>query len=619
MTIQARIRTGRFVSRIFDDFMARSVFRIFDFNRRPDPLTLFSAAISSLFSAVPVVLCLIWAGPLKAADSPQVIINGANEGLRDNILAHLRITAEECSASLVRLQRLSPRVTGNIDNAARALGYYQSRHSHTFSTANGCWQLTVDIEPGNRVALRDVNVDIVGSAETISLFDEVLERTSLQPGTALNQGLYENLKSVLSATAVEYGFFSARFSRSEIALYIDDNVADVHLRFEPGERYRFGQFNIDNRTILSEEFIQRMIRLEEGQPYSSQEMFTLRNELNQSQYFRGINLYPDLGNAVDQSIPIFIELEPRPRHVYSAGVGFTTDTGPRLRLAYDNRYVNRSGHGFESDANFSAIRTQTDMGYSIPLSDPINEKLQLGVGYLGEDTDTYESDRYTFQVNYLKQLSNGWLRDIFINYQLEDYVIEESAESKLMILGGSFSRTKADNPVFTRHGWHLFGELKTASASLMSDTTFTQATAIGKYIRSLGDLRLLSRLEVGATWTAEGTDLPASIRYFAGGDRALRGYKYQALGPVDENGEVVGGTHLIQAGVEFDFPVRDRWRLAAFYDAGNAFNDFDDFELKHTVGLGLRWISPIGPVRVDIAHPLDDGGVRLHITMGPDL
>src|SRR5690606_5818061 len=114
-------------------------------------------------------------------------------------------------------------------------------------------------------------------------------------------------------------------------------------------------------------------------------------------------------------------------------------------------------------------------------------------------------------------------------------------------------------------------------------------------------------------------ELPASIRYFAGGDRSIRGYKYRELGPLNEEGEVIGGKHMAQTGLEVDFPVRNSWRMAMFYDVGNAFADFDNVDWKHTVGLGLRWMSPIGPVRVDLAHPLDDGGVRLHITMGPDL
>jgi len=114
-------------------------------------------------------------------------------------------------------------------------------------------------------------------------------------------------------------------------------------------------------------------------------------------------------------------------------------------------------------------------------------------------------------------------------------------------------------------------------------------------------------------------DLPVSVRFFTGGDQTIRGYRYQSLGPLNSNGEVVGGKHLVAGAIEYDYPVANNWRAAVFYDAGNAFSS-DSIEWKQSVGMGLRWMSPIGPIRVDLAHALDDeGGFRLHITMGPDL
>ncbi|HAI23845.1 MAG TPA: outer membrane protein assembly factor, partial [Alcanivorax sp.] len=116
------------------------------------------------------------------------------------------------------------------------------------------------------------------------------------------------------------------------------------------------------------------------------------------------------------------------------------------------------------------------------------------------------------------------------------------------------------------------------------------------------------------------TELPASIRFFAGGDASVRGFAYESLGPLDNDGEVIGGRHLLVGSLEYDHPISEQWSLAVFTDAGNAFNNFDDYEIRHSAGFGVRWRSPLGPIRVDFARGIEEGREwRLHLSMGPDL
>ena len=132
--------------------------------------------------------------------------------------------------------------------------------------------------------------------------------------------------------------------------------------------------------------------------------------------------------------------------------------------------------------------------------------------------------------------------------------------------------------------------------------------------------RVILRGEAGVTIASEVTVLPASIRFFAGGDQSVRGYDYKELGPVDENGEVIGGRYLLVGSIEYDHRITDDWSVAAFLDAGNAFDDFDE-PLEQGAGFGVRWRSPVGPVRLDIANAISKPGNhwRVHFTIGPDL
>ena len=144
---------------------------------------------------------------------------------------------------------------------------------------------------------------------------------------------------------------------------------------------------------------------------------------------------------------------------------------------------------------------------------------------------------------------------------------------------------------------------------------------LGKWIWSTKrGQRILVRTQAGATAEQEFEELPASVRFFAGGDNSVRGYAFEELGPVDENGKVIGGSSLATGSFEFEQPLKARWSLAFFVDSGNAY-ERAHMDAKTSVGMGGRWQSPLGPIRIDLALPLeqDHDSWRVHITLGPDL
>jgi translocation and assembly module TamA len=158
---------------------------------------------------------------------------------------------------------------------------------------------------------------------------------------------------------------------------------------------------------------------------------------------------------------------------------------------------------------------------------------------------------------------------------------------------------------------------------LGSDTAFLQLETAGKIILPLwSTARILMRAEAGWTLKQDFSELPFSVRYFAGGDYSVRGYDYKTLGPTDAEGKVVGGSDQLVGSIEFDQRVFNNWSMAAFVDMGNAFDNFQNLSLKTSVGAGIRWYSPLGPVRFDVGVPLDNDAPddwRIHITLGPDL
>lgn len=583
---------------------------------------MWKIARSAFLPTVPALVGALLAPVLQAADAPAIEVTGATRELRANILSHVGQINEPCDASRVRLQRLLPRIREQVRDAARALGYYKSTFEVDFAAGNECWILNIGVMPGMPVALDEIRIDIRGGPETREVFAELVEEVPLVPGARLNQGLYEQVKNNLSTRAVENGFFSARFERSEIRLDLISNTADIVIDFNPGERFVFGDIDIDAGDALTDDFLRRIVPFEPGTPYSIDNLVELRENLDESRYFSQISITPELAQAEDRQVPLNIGLTMRPRHSYSAGIGFTTDTGPRVRLDYENRYINRRGHQLNGDSALSPVRADVNLNYRLPLRDPVNESIDFGTGFVREDTATFVSRRFLIEAAYRRESERGWTRNLFVNYQQDDYLLgTEQATRVLSMVGVNLSKTRADDLIYPTMGWRLFSELRGASDDLLSDVTFLQAYVSAKGVLSVGDRgRFITRLEGGSTWVDDVQDLPVSVRFFAGGDQSVRGYQYQTLGPLNEFGEVAGGKHLLVGSVEYDFSFRENWRLAVFFDSGNAFNDPGNWERQDSLGFGVRWLSPIGPIRADIAHGFDSKDtIRLHVTMGPDL
>jgi translocation and assembly module TamA len=583
-----------------------------------------------------MLLCL--STPALARDAtpqPQILITGASPALEANIRALLSIDSERCDADQVLLDSRRPALRREIERAAQGLGFYRLTHSLEFSRADECWALRIDVVPGDRVLFGNVDVRFPGTeAAAAAPFATLLAGSPVVEGAVLNHRLYENLKSSLSALAVENGHFSARFSRSELAVDLARNRADVVIEFDPGPRYGFGSIDISPIEALSERFISRFVPFAPGAPYSTEALVALRESFNNSQYFSDVAVTPQLTSAqtapgAARTVPVNIALQVRPRRSWTGGLGVTTDNGPRMTVNYEDRYFNRSGHRQNGDVALSTMESRANLSHIIPMADPATESLSVSLGYVGQDNDTFSIDTYKLGVSYrstidIPLLGDEWLQNIFSNFQRENsalntVTVNSHESSNLTISGINWTRTAADDPIFPTRGWRVFTQVSGASNAFLSDLSFLQLYASGKFVHTLGPGRLLVRMEAGTTLVDGVSELPVSIRYFTGGDQSVRGYQFGSLGAINELGEVIGGKHLLTASVEYDFSVRPSWKLAVFMDAGNSFADFNTVSLNQSAGLGLRWLSPIGPIRADIAKGLNDGNFRLHITMGPDL
>jgi translocation and assembly module TamA len=563
------------------------------------------------------LICALAGFPAAA----EVELRGVDGNVAQNVLAFLTLDDLACEAPEQTVRRELNDAPGRIREAVSVYGYYSPRIEPSFETGDDCWTARFAIDLGEPVRIRTLDLRLEGAAATDPEFTNVVETTPLAVGGPLNHAVYDRLKRRLSDLARDRGYPRASFTASTIDVYPDERAADIVVRFESGERYRFGDIDLE-QEVLRDEFVQAFIDLDSGDAYDNRKLTAVYAALNDSGYFENIDVRPLAPDHESQTIPVQITLTAARRRLIRYGVGFSTDMGPRLRFGRTIRRWNDRGHQLSVDALLSQVVTEVSANYRLPFGDPRFEWASFDAGIKSEDTDTSESESLLFGARRVLQRPGGWSRTQLLTLAVEDFEVgSQQGRSRLLMPGVDWSRTRADGTLRPARGSKVDFELRGAGETLGSDTTFLQFVTGAKWITSLASsARVLVRGTLGVTWEDDFAALPPSVRFFAGGDNSIRGYAFEALGPEDANGDVIGGPRLVIGSVEYEHPVRPRWSVAAFTDFGNAF-DGSDIDIKTSAGIGARWQSPLGPVRLDIGVPLDDPehDARLHVSLGPDL
>ncbi len=589
-----------------------------------------------------LVFLAFFSPSLSGAERLKITLQGVDGALQKNVLAHLSLVAQKDHPRLTRarIDLLNQRAAEEVKAALEPFGYYQSQvdidvkerdatpseSSSEASASKPEWEVIYHIQIGEAVKISELDLQLLGAGKENPLLIEQLNKFPLNIGDVLVHSQYESGKASLLRQAQEQGYFKAKLTRSQILVQQAQGQASLHLHLETGKRYRFGAIQFV-QDAFDEDFLRRYVPFQPGDFYNNRALLDVRRDLTNSPYFADAEIIADRANPDENDeIAIEIRIKPNEPNRYTASIGFGTDTGLRGGLGWERRYRGRYGHFYKLDALLSQKTTEFSALYGIPTGDPRSDSLSAKVGYKTEDLDQKESELLLTGMTktHARNLWNRLLRENWsLEYRYETYQFGEQPQvvSKLLVPGVNWSYLQADNPVYTRQGYRLSWGVKGAVKDVASDTSIVQTALQAAYIFSLSEKsRLLTRSELGFSWMPDFDDVPASMRFFAGGDRSVRGYDYDTLGPRDATGLGVGGQHLFAGSVEYTYRVLQDWDVAVFYDVGNAF-DNRDFALRHGAGFGVHWISPMGPIRIDVAYGLAEeaGGIRLHINMGPDL
>jgi translocation and assembly module TamA len=579
----------------------------------------------------------------------EVEVRGVEEDIRANVLAYLSFERYKESDDLSPefVERLQERSEREVRLALRPFGYYEPtvasdvKREGTGSEQN--YRVIITVTPGKPIIVDKVEVKVTGTGATDPVFTSITNDLPIQSGDRLSHTNYESLKGGLLRAAATFGYLDARMLRNEMRVDPQAFVANVSIEFETGERYRFGATTI-RQDAIDEPLARRYLRYQENEPFNASELLRTQFALDDSLYFSTVEVLPGDRDRENHIVPVSILAEPNRKHRLQYGVGYGTDTQVRGTVAWENRRVNTRGHRFRTEIKGAATAQSVDARYIVPIGDPATEKFTLQL--TGEHERRADVDDHTIDfmpnITHVRRSWFGehyWQRVMYVELLDTRSEFVESGridQQTLLIPGISFAlvpRNYLGEALFSRT---LYTELRGSHSALGSDADFIQVRAQAERVFDFTfapKWHVYMRAEIGATAVSRTSSLAPSQRFFAGGDRSVRGFGLNDLSPVeqviDENGdpqlEKTGGKHLFAGSVELIRDLPNNFAVAVFGDAGNAFERFGD-PLMYSVGVGVRFRLPVVSVGIDVAQALttpagstERPGPRLHLNFSPKL
>ena len=593
--------------------------------------------LARLLACALASLCLT--GTAQAAKVTRVDIRGLDEAMTTNVRASLSLVdAIDREISGRRLGYLVREAENETREALEPFGFYsptitveRNRDEDEAVTA-----VVITVQPGEPVRVRESTVAIEGAGAGDRYLDEEVAAFTPAPDDVFDHAIYEASKARITRRLAERGYFDADFIARRVEVTRAEQAADIDLRWDSGDRYDMGAttFVQSPKRILRDGIVEHFVYWEEGSYYHQGKLDRLRESLARLDYFSSIDIEPRPQDAVDGRVPTTVTLTPAKRSIYTAGLSYGTDSGAGVRLGVERRYVNDRGHKALAQVDWAVKRKTLTTQYRIPAFGWIDGWYTFTAQAADEQTDYIDNRRIELIAARNGEINANWNAVASVHALRERWLY--AAERQPRIVGGGGYRygsftypslrgeyLDTDDRLYPRHGLGGAVMLRGGLEGAGSDANFLQAHVTARHYKGLGERsRLITRGELGHTLTDALVDLPPSLRFHAGGDRSIRGYGWREVGPrigADGDKFPVGAKNVLTGSVEYERYFNAQWGAAVFVDSGSAFNDKPEF--RTGVGIGLRWRSPVGPLRIDIARGLDDpdSGFQLYLNIGPDL
>lgn len=528
----------------------------------------------------------------------------------------------DCTAPEVMIRRYLTTARITAEQALQALGRFNATIRTTVIDHDGCREPQLDITPGPVVHVTDVALNLRNAAgddlSQAPFLRDFLHSAVPAAGAPLNQAQYTALRAGIWSRVRSQGYLDAHWTTHELVVDPRHDTARFVLDLAAGKPYRIGKITVE-QSILKPDLAERLTGSRPGDPYSTRTLVAMNQNLISSAYYSDVRVRPQTDERAGDAVPIVIKATAATASSYEARIGYGTDTGARIGAKMRRRYINASGHHWKADFSLAQRQQTLNATYTIPRSsDPLNQHYDLYTTIDREKNLGIKTLSSTSGAQWVRNF-NRWTSSLFSEYLVErsQFGSHRAVTSHFWLMGARLGWQNLNDPLFPTRGLVFSSSLSTAARPLLSSASLVRGQMMLGGLYPVGRWIVKGRVELGGINTSNFSQLPKTLRFFAGGDQSVRGYAYQSLGPKDSTGQVIGGQYLFASSAEVMHPIYgQQWYGAAFVDSGNAFDSLQDIHLYTGAGIGVRWRSPVGMVRVDVAYPFDGTSHTPRLSLG---
>lgn len=559
----------------------------------------------------------------KPAPKINVKVQGIQQAnLNNNVHLYLETIDNHEFDGSERHQRL---LTENIDKALRAFGYYNSQVTYQLQATRPKPTLVATVDVGEPVKIEGIDIELTGDAVNDPEFKKLNQKVP-EKGAILNHEAYDNYKNSLEKLAQQRGYFDAEFPVHQLQVMPSTNQGWWYMVFNSGERYRYGKISFEHAQIR-EDYLRNILQIKSGDEYLINDISTMTSDYSSSNWFQSVMVKPTL-HEESKLVDLDVLMYPKKKHSMELGVGYATDSGPHAQIGWTRPWINSRGHSVHSNLYISSPKQTFEATYKMPLlQNPLNYYYEYALGFEKEhdnDTDTESTAATAAALRYWNH-PTGWQYSVGVRGRYDKFTQADTSEKTwLLYPTTTINRSRFSGGTFPDRADILSLTVDFGRKLWTSDVNFYRLRATAGWIKRFAhNHRLLTRAELGYLHTNEFNRMPPALRFFAGGDRSVRGYGYKKISPKDKNGKLLGASRLATATLEYQYQVSDGWWWASFFDAGLAADQYKSDELRYGAGMGVRWASPVGAIKFDIATPVRDKdnskNIQFYIGLGTEL
>ncbi|MGQ0651498.1 MAG: autotransporter assembly complex protein TamA [Betaproteobacteria bacterium] len=518
-----------------------------------------------------------------------------------------------------QLRRLADEAVREAQEVAATEGYFSARVQLELDEKASPWRVVLRVDPGERTRVSSVEIGVTGPAaadpEMRSRIARVRQGWTLRPGEPFRQSDWDAAKRQAVRELARWRYAAADVGDAEARIDPDTRQAALRLELASGPPFRVGDTHVSGTRRYPEEVVANLSPLRPGDTYDRDQLIVYQRRLLETGYFASVQAELDAQPAQADAATLRVAVIEAPAQHVEAGVSYNTDAGPRVELRYSHQDVFDSPWRFRSGLRVDQKAQDLQLDLDSPPRPGARWNNFFARGRRA-DIQQEQTETVSFGVNH------NFGTDVVpsaviasINFEQRRVFGDVADNSHALYLGHRRSFRRTDDVISPRAGWFGSAEVGGAPPGLAS-RQFLRALAGASYFIPLGRADdFLIRGQAGAVISQSRSGIPSLFLFRTGGDQTVRGYAFESLG-VRQGEAVVGGRYLLVGSAEYTHWVAENWGIAAFVDAGNAWDSGVRFEPAVGYGAGVRFRTPIGPIRADLAYGQETQALRLHFSVG---